>query len=197
MRERRPADWGIDLGRRHPLEDEFAAALAAHPALLLVRRSTAALDALDYQVLGPGERLAQVELKAKHQPYRGWSHLRPGLAERDLFILDELALRRLVEAGRYGYLVVVDAPSARWCVWSTAELVLASKVRTVRVLASGRTRLKAKVLLDLGESGTTAGSSAEAADALARSLAQCDRHWEAIGPWPHGPTVHDPHGRSA
>ena len=38
-------------------------ALAAHPELVLARRATQSLDALDFSVLGPGERLAQVELK--------------------------------------------------------------------------------------------------------------------------------------
>jgi hypothetical protein len=53
--------------------------------------------------------------------------MRPDLAEVDLFILDELALRKNVDAGRYAYLVVADLPGQRWCVWSTADLVLATK----------------------------------------------------------------------
>lgn len=34
MRERRPADWRVDLAERHPLEAEVAAALDAHPVLV-------------------------------------------------------------------------------------------------------------------------------------------------------------------
>ncbi|MGH9150967.1 MAG: hypothetical protein ACRD03_00885, partial [Acidimicrobiales bacterium] len=66
-------------------------------------------------------------------------------------MLDELGMRKVVEAGRYAYMVVADLPSARWCVWSTVELVLASKVRAVRTLTTGVTRVKGKVLLDLRE----------------------------------------------
>ena len=87
MRERRPADWATDLAQLHQLEDRFAAALAAalaaQPELVVLRRSTHSLDALDYAVGGPGDRLAQVELKAKRQPYRGWASLRPELGEAD------------------------------------------------------------------------------------------------------------------
>ncbi len=50
-------------------------ALAGHPGLVLTRRATRSFEALDFTVLGPGERLAQIELKAKHQPYRGWAQL--------------------------------------------------------------------------------------------------------------------------
>ena len=35
------------------------------------------LDALDFTVLGPGERLAQVELKAKHQTTAAWERWSP------------------------------------------------------------------------------------------------------------------------
>ena len=193
MRDRRPDDWVTDLAGRHRLEDDMARALTAHPELILARRSTQSFDALDFAVVGPGERLANIELKAKHQPYRGWSSLRPELAERDLFILDELALRKIIEAGRYAYLVVADLPTKRWCLWSTADLVLASKVRTIRTLATGAgtTSTKAKVLIDFREAAIVVDSPGAAAAAVARCLTDCDRHWAAIGPWPTGPTVYD------
>ena len=197
MRDRRPGDWVTDLAGRHRLEDNMAQALASHPELILARRATHALDALDFTVLGPGERLAQVELKAKHQPYRGWAQLRPELAERDVFLLDELALRRLVDAGRYAYLVVADLPTGRWCVWSTADLVLASKVRTVRALATGAGRLKAKVLVDFREAAAVVDSPGTAAGVVADSIGHCDRLWGAIEPWPGGPIVHDPTRRTS
>ena len=187
MRDRRPGDWVTDLAGRHRLEDDMARALASHPELVLARRATQALGALDFTVLGPGERLAQVELKAKHQPYRGWAQLRPELAERDLFILDELALRKIVDAGRYAHLVVADLPGGRWCVWSTADLVLASKVRTVRALATGAGRLKAKVLVDFREAAAVVDSPGAAAGVVADSLGHCDRLWGAIDTRSDGP----------
>jgi hypothetical protein len=114
MRERRSEDWVTDLAGRHSLERRMALALAGHPDCVLLKRATSSLQELDYAIAGPGDRLGQVELKAKHQPYRGWGHLRPELAQLDLFILDELALRKIVDAGRYAYLVVADVPGGRW-----------------------------------------------------------------------------------
>ncbi len=152
MRERRPSDWKVDLAQRHPIEAQVARALDEHPELVRLSSSTASLDRLDYQLLGPGERLCELELKTKRQPYRGWAHLRPELAETDLFILDELALRRVVDAGRYPFLLVRDVPGRRWALWSTAELVLATKMRVSRKLATSGT-FKGKLLIDLGGGG--------------------------------------------
>ncbi len=184
MRDRRPGDWVTDLAGRHRLEDEVAQALASHPELILARRATHALDALDFTVLGPGERLAQVELKAKHQPYREWAQLWPELAERDLFILDELALRRIVDAGRYGFLLVRDMPEDRWAVWSTTELVLATKVRVGRRLVTGVERTKGKVLIDLSGAAALTTTLPGALSSVATLVGFIDRRWSDIAPWP-------------
>ena len=87
MRERRPSDWRRDLAGRHPLEAEVAHALDAHPDLTLLRSLTASRTRLDFQLVGPGERLLEVELKSKRQPYPGCAKLRPDVPESELFIL--------------------------------------------------------------------------------------------------------------
>jgi hypothetical protein len=184
MRERRPGDWRIDLARRHPLEDLVEESIDQHPALQRLSSSTNSLDRLDFQVLAPGERLCEIELKAKHQPYHAWGHLRPDTAERDLFILDELALRKLVDAGRYAFLLVHDQPQQRWLVWSTMELVLASKVRVNRRLATGVDRLKAKILLDVNETPYHESDPMAALSTVASYVRVIDRHWTSIGAWP-------------
>lgn len=183
MRERRASDWRIDLAQRHPLESQVARALDEHPELVRLSSCTASVDRLDYQLLGPGERLCELELKAKRQPYRGWAQLRPELAEADVFILDELALRRVVDAGRYAFLLVRDLPRERWALWSTAELVLASKVRVSRELATSGTS-KGKLLIDLGASAAVAPTLPAALSALAKLVRLIDRQWSDIAAWP-------------
>ena len=188
MRDRRPEDWRNDLQGRHGLEETVAAALAAHQQFRLVGRSTDAYDRLDYQLLGPGGRRLKVELKAKHQRYVGWSHLRPEVAEADLFILDELALRHLVDAGRYGFLLVRDVPAGRWVLWSLAELVVCTKARVTRQLATPG-KVKGKVLLDLSEAAVTVPSLGEALDRLVSLVTEIDRRWGDIAPWPKAKAV--------
>ncbi len=184
MRERRPGDWRVDLAERHPLEAEVAAAIDAHPALVRLGTSTASRERLDYQLLGPGERLCELELKAKRRPYQGWSALRPEIEPADLFILDELALRRIVDAGRYGFLLVCDMPGRRWALWSTAELVLATKVRAGRRLATGTAPTKGKLLMDLSSAASLTDTLAGALFALATLVGVIDRRWADIAPWP-------------
>lgn len=184
MRERRPEDWRVDLAERHGLEAEVAAALDAHPQLLRLRTSTAALDRLDYQLLGPGERLCELELKAKRQPYKGWGRYWPAVADEDIFILDELALRRVLDAGRHAFLLVRDMPMDRWCLWSTMELVLTSKIRVGRQLAGGRRVVKGKILLDLSSAAATQSTLAAALSQLTSMVGLIDRRWTDIGPWP-------------
>lgn len=184
MRERRPADWRVDLAERHPLEAEVAGAIDAHPALVRLRTSTSSCDRLDYQLLGPGERMCELELKAKRRPYQGWSALRPEVAPADLFILDELALRRIVDAGRYGFLLVRDIPGRRWALWSTAELVLATKVRAGRHLATGAGHTKGKLLIDLSSAAAVSDTVAAALSTLATLVGVIDRRWDDIAPWP-------------
>lgn len=197
MRERRSSDWVVDLRGRHELEARFAGALDASADLVLVRRATTSMELLDYHVVGPGDRLAQIELKAKHQSYRGWGELRPDVPEPELFILDELALRKIIDAGRYAFLVVADLPTDRYCVFATLDLVLATKSRAVRHLSIGSGRAKAKVLLDLREAAASSSDVEAAVNDVASMLEVCDRQWSAVEPWPHGPVVQDPYRRSS
>jgi hypothetical protein len=188
MRERRPEDWRADLEKRHALEAKVGARLAAHPRLIMLKRSTASTDRLDYQLLGPGERLVETELKTKRQPYQGWAKFRPDLPEHDLFILDELALRRIVDAGRYAFLLVNDMPGRRWCLWSTADLVLTSKSRIARSLARESERVKGKLLISLVEHSIVCDTLGEAIETLVTSVEEVDRKWDDIAPWPRGTT---------
>lgn len=187
MRDRLPADWRTDLNERHALEAEVRNELADHPELAMLRCSTASTDRLDYQLLGPGARLLEVELKAKRQVYRGWERYRPGVAERDLLILDELALRKLVDAGRYAFLLVRDLPGDRWAVWSTHDLVMTSKTRVSRQLAVGTGALKGKVLVSFAEDAHLFRSLTEAVDFIVDTSLEIDRRWQDIAPWPSPP----------
>lgn len=186
MRERRPDDWLTDLAERHELEARVERALERHPSLTLLRTSTASTDSLDFQLLGPGDRMLEVELKTKRRTYRDWDRFRPDLDECDLFILDELALRRIVDAGRYGFLLVFDMNTPRWCLWTTADLVLTSKVRVARPLATGEPHVKGKVLISLAEQCVVTRTLDRAINSLVTAAKDIDTRWTDISPWPRG-----------
>ena len=196
MRERRPEDWTNDLEGRHELEREVEQALRDASTLKLVHVATDSLTDLDFVTVGPGLRVAPIEVKAKLQPYRGWARFAAHIDPLNLFVLDELALRKIVEAGRYAFLIVWDAPVGRWCVWSNLDLVLASKVRVARPLGRHGV-VKAKVLLDLDEAAHTCTDLIAVVDAITEHLESCDTGWTSIGPWPYGPAAAYPMRRSS
>lgn len=184
MRDRLPADWKTDLRDRHQLEADVRNELADHPELTMLQCSTASTDRLDYQLVGPGARLLEVELKAKRQVYRGWERYRPEVAEKDLLILDELALRKLVDAGRYAFLLVNDLPGGRWAVWSTHDLVMTPKARVTRRLSVGTGAVKGKVLLSFADDASLFPGLPEAIDHIVETLRRIDSRWQDIAPWP-------------
>ena len=184
MRERRPSDWVTDLAGRHELERRVAHALEGSTAVQLLEADTHRFDRLDYTVATKRVPRAQVELKAKWQSYRGWSKHRPDVDETDLFILDELALRRIISGGAYTHLIIYDHPASRWVLFGVADLVLAPKARVVRQLSGRRPTSKGKVLLDVND-GHNAGQLLPAAiDRLAESINDTDRRWLRVEPWP-------------
>lgn len=203
MRERTQPDWLIDLAARTGLESTVERSLRDHPRLELQACSTDAYDRLDFQLTPAGRRgqTIELELKAKLQPLsKGWRDLRPDVDPADLFVLDELALRKILDAGRYAFLLVRDVPQDRWVLWSAGDLLVASRVRHARRLQKSRTpRLKGKLLFDLSEAGFASPSLTGALDALVTTAARLDTWWSDVAPWPRtlATTRHAPTGGAA
>jgi hypothetical protein len=186
MRDRLPTDWVRDLDGRHDLEAQVEAALRCHGSLRLTTVSTRSFDRLDFQVLAPGERVVEIELKAKLQPLSAfWKSLRPDVVSDDLFVLDELAMRKIVDAGHLGFLLVRDAPTRRWALWSAGDLLVTSKVRTSRVLRKSSVPVaKGKVILDIAEAAYVGPRLAAALEVLVVMAERVDGWWDDVAPWP-------------
>jgi hypothetical protein len=184
VRERRGNDWKVDLEERLPLEAAVGAALSEHPVFVPLSSSTASCDRLDFQLVGPGDRLIEIELKAKRQSYRGWGSLAPNVPESELFILDELAFRKVVDAGRYAVLLVRDRPNLRWLAWTMGDLLLVDKVRANRQLAVAGNPVKAKLLIDMRQAPMVESSLRSILDHVGCAIEGVDARWTDIGPWP-------------
>ncbi len=184
MRPRRPSVWLEDLGGRHELETKVRSALASHRDLVLLLSSTNSLDRLDYQ-LECFEQFIELELKAKNQRLsQGWQQLRPEVREADLFVIDELALRKITDAGRFAFLLVWDAPNKRWALWSSGDLLVATRRRHARALDTPAGKTKGKLLFDICEAGHIGTDLEGALDALVVTAGHLDRWWQDIAPWP-------------
>jgi hypothetical protein len=140
--------------------------------------------------LSHSERFVELELKAKNQQLsQGWQQLRPEVREADLFVIDELALRKITDAGRFAFLLVWDAPSRRWALWSSGDLLVASRRRHTRSLDTPAGKTKGKLLFDISEAGCIARDLEGALDALVVMADHLDRWWQDIAPWPSSGAV--------
>jgi hypothetical protein len=98
---------------------------------------TRATDRLDFWVPG-----FFVEVKEKRQRLTDRWQLLPNHPERDLFVMDELTVRRALRHWPYVYFVIRDVPGDRVFIASIAELIAVERVRRNR---SG----KGKWILDM------------------------------------------------
>ena len=180
------SDWVTDLEGRRELEAAVECALREHPRLHLDSVSTQAFDRLDFQLTSLGGRPLELELKAKAQPLGlYWRRLRPDVPARDLFVLDELAMRRIVEVGRHAFLLVRDVPASRWILWSTGDLLVASSVRASRELRkTEQSTLKGKLVLDFSEACFAASDLVECLDSMVRMANRINGLWLGVAPWP-------------
>jgi hypothetical protein len=187
MRDRRKADWVNDLDGRHAVERQVRTAIDSHPNLKVTRDSTTSFDRLDFALAGPAGPI-ELEVKAKNQPLSaGWRALRPDVDAGDVFVLDELAMRKIIDAGRHVFMIVRDTPRDCWFLWSAGDLAVATRVRHSRRLQKGATAMvKGKLLLNLAEAGYRTPALGEVIDTLATTAGDVDRRWRDISPWPAG-----------
>lgn len=150
-RARRPEDWQRDLAAARGSERWVADLLAADPRIEHLSDHTADYDRLDFSFWYAGQRV-DLDVKEKINPTsRGLATLWPDVPPHDLFVLDEIVLRRIVWHGGGGYLAIHDRPRERWALFGPWELTLGPKVRYQRwgQAHGGRRFLKGKLLLDL------------------------------------------------
>jgi len=98
-----------------------------------------------------------LDVKEKKQPLTARWPLPAGVAERDAFIVDELAVRKALEHFPAAYLVVHDVPVERWVLISVTELVCCDRVRVERETVSGHR--KGKWVVDLTQFRTLTAPS--------------------------------------
>ncbi len=101
------------------------------------------------QVRGERVRVA-LELKEKRQPYRQrWADA-AGVPERELLVLDEVAVRKLLAWAPRAALLFWDGTQTGppYVLFTIVDLLCVPKVRVQRPIALNTSRLKAKWLLD-------------------------------------------------
>ena len=174
---RQPAHWKTDTAGRKSFERRIRGVLAADREFVLLD-STDSYDEIDFELGFRGRRLF-LEVKEKKQRYReAWVEA-GGIPEADLFILDELAARRLVLKAPRAYLLVNDHLGERYCIAGALDLVSMPKARVNRSIEDEVATFKGKWLVDLVNM-EPAGSLEEAIAYLKRRLGGEDDYWNAL-----------------
>ena len=189
MRPRVRTDWDRDLNERHALETDVANAIATHAGFTLEANNTASLNECDYHARDDRGRVLTIELKTRRQNYStGWCTLRPETRPADLFIIDELAVRTLINRAPHAYVLIADltAPVGRWIIFSVGDLLVIDRTRVTRPLTTtrGATVNKGKWLIDLADAPIVEERLDDALDELSLLTRTVDICWNNIAPWP-------------
>jgi hypothetical protein len=188
MRTRQPADWTRDLQNRHALETTVATALRHHAAVRVLNVSTRSMNELDYSLTLRSHITIAVELKEKRQTYSPWwndqwEHQYPEHPRPPLFIVDELAVRKLAAKGPHAYLLINDSTCIdRWYACSIGDVLFGDFVRVSRPLHNNI--VKGKLLLNLDTMPVAEEHLVDAIDGidlLSRTVSAC---WADVKPWP-------------
>jgi hypothetical protein len=126
-----------------------------------------------------------IELKTRRQtPGPVWRSLRPETRWDDLFILDELTVRKLVRRAPHAYLLIADmVPSVtRWVALSIGDLLVIDKTRVSRPLYSGG--LKGKWLIDLSDAPVMGEDLSVVVNEMGLLTDTVQSCWGHIGLWP-------------
>jgi hypothetical protein len=134
--------------------------------------NTESFKDLDFTIFSHGESIFQLEVKEKRKPYNA-SHWPTEISETDLFILDDLTVRKCINhAPRCGVLVR-DSARARYCFFSVVDLAMMPRERVNRSIDNRKKALKGKWLINLND-GLLAGNLEDAFDHIRTYLRNLD-----------------------
>lgn len=105
---------------------------------------TNSTDQLDFYVPG-----AWIEVKEKKQRLGQRWHLLPGVEEPDLFVLDELSLRKALKHGHEAWFLLRDVPGDRLFLAQAVHVACVERARVNRWTTENNA--KGKLILDLRE----------------------------------------------
>lgn len=174
---RQPVHWEADTAGRHAFERRVRRALSSDAEFALLD-STDSFDEIDFELGCRGRRLF-LEVKQKKQRYRdAWVNI-GGISESSLFILDELAARKLVLRSPRAYLLVNDQLTEKYFVLGALELITMPKTRVNRSIKDEVATFKGKWLIDLRDAAQSPTVEESLAYVKRRSSSE-DDYWKGL-----------------
>jgi hypothetical protein len=135
-------------------QQEFQNFLLKHK--IAFQSNTESFNELDFDIFSSVHQCTfRVELKEKRQKYvaKDWSLTDE--AERFIFIVDDLSIRKILKHAPLSGLLIRDITTNRFHFYSVVDLMLIPKKRMNRNISKTTLSLKGKWLINLGDSYTT------------------------------------------
>lgn len=174
---RQPAHWATDTAGRRIFERAVRRAIDSDGEFVLLD-STDSYDEIDFELGCRGKRLF-LEVKQKKQRYRdAWPEI-AGVDEEHLFILDELAVRKIIRRSPRAYLLIQDQITNRFSTLGALELVAMPKARVNRSIDAAVATFKGKWLIDI-RNGEIIDSLDEAVAYIKRRVVSEDDYWNGL-----------------
>lgn len=174
---RKPAHWEQDTSSRRAFEGVVRRALKRDGEFELLD-STESFDEVDFELGCRGKRVF-LEVKEKRQRYRDAWVEAAQVPEENLFILDELAARKIVLRAPRAYLLVNDVPSKSLSIFGALELITVPKARINRSIDGGSPTYKGKWLVDLRHASRF-DPIEEALAFIKRRISSEDELWKSL-----------------
>lgn len=174
---RRKEHWETDTSSRRSFEGVVRRALLADGEFEILD-STDSFDEIDFELGCRGRRLF-LEVKEKRQHYReAWTEA-SGIPEAALFILDELAARKIILRAPRAYLLVNDLLTGSIRVFGALELLTVPKVRVNRSIDGGVATFKGKWLIDT-RNGEESKTLPDALSFVKRRASSEEEMWSSL-----------------
>lgn len=128
-------------------EADCKAFIEKHKYINLVEDNTNSVDKIDFILEFNQNRLA-IDCKVKNKMYREKWHELLGVPEKDTFIFDETAIKKLFFEYPYGFMLVFDKPSNMHVIFNCLDLLFIPKKRINRQIEKNHVLIKGKWIVN-------------------------------------------------
>lgn len=129
-------------------EADCKAFVEKHEHIHLVEDNTNSVDKIDF-ILELNKKRFALDCKVKNRTYREKWHELLRIPEKDTFIFDETAIKKLFSEYPYGFMLIFNKPDDEHIVFNCLDLLFIPRKRINRLIEKNQKRIKGKWVVNL------------------------------------------------